>query len=246
MLLILMYHRVGQGKHSNCPSTLKQHFQYLADHYPIVLPGDPLAKRELSICLSFDDASYDFYHYAFPMLSQLHIRSLLGVPVKYIVEGTNMSAETRLSVPYYEAMKGNCFQEKAPFCTWKELNEMVQSGSVEVASHSFSHSNVTQDNCDLQAEIVHSKKVLEEKLLQNISTFIYPFGKVSPLINREVQKHYAYSMRIGGALNWGWQNPSKILYRVHADNLQDIKQPLKWRKSLKGLLKLAYNSVLKK
>ncbi|MFT4552131.1 MAG: peptidoglycan/xylan/chitin deacetylase (PgdA/CDA1 family) [Chlamydiales bacterium] len=246
MLLILMYHRVGQGKHSNSPSTLKQHLQYLADHYPIVLPGDPLPKRELSICLSFDDASYDFYHYAFPLLSQLKMRSLLGVPVKYIVESSNVSAEARLSVPYYDAMKGNVFQEKAPFCTWKELREMIGSGNVEVASHSFSHDNVTEENCDLQAELINSKEILEEKLPQNISTFIYPFGKASPKAKKEVQKHYAYSMRIGGALNWGWHNPSKILYRVPADNLQDIKQALKWNNSLKGYLKLAYNSVMNK
>ena len=64
---------------------------------------------------------------------------LLAVPTLYIIESTNISDEERLSVPYFEAMKGDVYREKVPFCTWEELKEMVNSGHVELASHGHEH-----------------------------------------------------------------------------------------------------------
>ena len=57
MLLVFMYHRVGAGKNANLEEMLKSHLMFLKQRYPIVLPGDPLAKSKLAICLTFDDAS---------------------------------------------------------------------------------------------------------------------------------------------------------------------------------------------
>lgn len=145
------------------------------------------------------------------------MRALLGVPTRYIIEETTLPAEQRLSVPYTLAMQDGFFDQKAPFCTWKELEEMVASGLVEVASHSFAHCNLTFPFVDLQKEVIQSKKILESRLPQAISSFIYPFGKVNRSLHEFVSHHYPYSFRIGSAMNGSWDQKRPIS-RLKADN----------------------------
>lgn len=225
MLLVFMYHRIGVGKHANSYSMLKEHLTYLKDRYTIILPGDPIPSKKLSICLTFDDATFDFYHYVYPLLAELNIRALLGVPVRYIMEKTLLAPEERLSVPYPMMMQDGIFDGKMPFCTWSELHEMVKSGHVEVASHSFSHPNLTFPFANLQNEVVNSKKILEERLPQAVSSFIYPFGKTNESVHSCVREHYAYAFRIGSALNRKWMN-EKPHCRVPADCLKSAQAPL--------------------
>ncbi|MCH9608624.1 MAG: hypothetical protein S4CHLAM45_12050 [Chlamydiales bacterium] len=214
-----MYHRVGKGKHANAENTLIEHFEYLKQ-FPSVLPGDPIAPNQNAICLTFDDASYDFYHTVFPLLKKYNLRALLGVPVRYILEESTLLAEERLSVPYTMAMQDGFFEKKAPFCTWKEIEEMVASGHVEVASHSFAHCNLTFSFVDLQREIVESKKLIEKRIDQPVSSFIYPFGKVNHSVHLFVMQHYLYSFRIGSAVNWSWNCKRAPLCRIKADNTE--------------------------
>lgn len=109
MLMILMYHKVGRGSHANPLGILKEHLTYIKHRYPVVLPGDPL-KRGLSVCLTFDDATADFYHEVYPLLKSLNLPALLAVPVNLI------------NTPGY--------------CTWDQLREMKE---IEMASHSLNH-----------------------------------------------------------------------------------------------------------
>ena len=238
MLLSLMYHRVGIGpqidKYANSRTMLREHFLFLKERYTIVLPGDPLPKRKLAVCLTFDDATFDFYHYIFPILKELNIRVLLGVPVHYILDATDKSVEERLSVPYTLMMQEGFYDQKVPFCTWEELDEMVSSGLVEVASHSYLHCNLTFNFVDLNREVVRSKEILEKNLAQPVSAFIYPFGKVTIPLHEYVAQHYPYAFRIGSALNFGWGEGKKPLNRVSADNLANSAAPFSFFSLIKA------------
>ncbi len=227
MLLVLLYHRINAVNYANRLDMFFAHVQFIAEHYPVILPGDPLPAGKTAVCLTFDDAYFDFYHYVFPLLCKLKIRALLGVPVKYIVERTTHDSIARLSVPYDEAMVNEVFVKKVPFCTWEEISQMVASGFVEVASHSYSHRNLTDQDVDLNEEIVGSKAILEKKLSQKISTFIYPYGKLDKNVHSFVTKHYLYAMRIGSALNKDWYNSHGLIYRVNGDCLTNPMQPFK-------------------
>lgn len=218
MLLIFLYHRIGTGKHSNSYQMLFDHFTYLKEHYSVVLPGDPLEKGKISVCLTFDDATFDFYHYVYPLLKKMQLRALLGIPVRYILEKTSLTPEERLSIPYPLMMQDGFFDQKAPFCTWQELREMVESGYVEAASHSFSHGNLTFPFINLEKEVITSKKILEDHLPQPISSFIYPFGRCNPQVHKYVSKFYPYVFRIGSAGNTQW-NGKNPLTRIPADQL---------------------------
>src|SRR5690242_10610776 len=138
MLTVLLYHQVD--------ARIRDHLTYFATHS--VLPGDPLAPP--SVCLTFDDATEDFYRVVFPLLKELKARALLAVPAGLI--------------------------DSPNYCTWDQLKEIAQSGLVEVASHSMSHPNLILSQ-NLQTEIMGSKQLLEKKLGQTVRTFVYPFGK---------------------------------------------------------------------
>ncbi len=218
MLLVLMYHRIIE------PVIFQSYIKHISENHPIVIPGDSLPVGKLSICLTFDDAYFDFYHFVFPLLQKKNIRAVVGVPVKYIIDKTSINVETRLTVPYDEAMKNDIYLKKTPFCTWQELKEIAESGFVKVASHSSSHLNMTIDNIDLEDEIAGSKNTIEQKLSQKIDTFIYPYGKVNKNVHSLASMHYKYLMRIGSALNRDWHNSNNMIYRVNGDNLMNEKR----------------------
>ncbi len=243
VILVLLYHRINHIKYSNSLVMFQSHVRLLANRYPIALPGDPVIRGKMTLCLTFDDASFDFYHYIFPLLSELGIKTILAVPVKYIVEDTNIASSVRLQVPYDEAMKEGVYQERVPFCTWSEISEMVKSGYVEVASHSYSHIDLTGGQADLNREIVESKVEIEERLGRKVTTFVYPFGRVDGKVLQAVRRHYTFSMRVGYALNRDWQNAQGMIYRVSADNLPDPGYPLRKNNLLKYYFKYLSNTV---
>ena len=221
MLVALLYHRAAQGKYANSPDMMQAHLEHLAKSYPVVLPGDTLLPFKVQVCLTFDDAFFDFYHIVYPLLRKLNLRAILAVPIQYILERTDIPAEVRLNTTY---KKAPLELEKAPYCTWEEISEMSQSGYVEIASHSHSHVNLTAPDVDLEKEVLGSKKILENRLNKPISTFVYPYGAFSPKLQGYVSQHYPYAMRIGSASNQGWD---PLIYRIQGDHLKSPDMPFK-------------------
>lgn len=220
MLLTFLYHQIKD------PSLFfVKHLEYLKDHYSIVLPQDPISKK-ITLCLTFDDATFDFYHHVFPILKKLKIKALLAVPVSFIVKETNLSPSIRLSVSSEDLFKDDIYKKKVPFCTWKELKEMVDSSLIEIASHSLTHPNLVNNPVDLTLEIIESKRILENNLNVPVKTFVYPYGKFNHSIRAFVQKHYSFQMRIGSSLNFSWNNFNGMTYRICCDHLQHEKEPM--------------------
>jgi hypothetical protein len=162
----------------------------LSSGYRFLLPGDDPTKK--GNILIIEDALFSVYHHLYPLCKEHNIRILLGLAPRYIVEMTNVSIQTRLGVPYALSMQDEFFKTQTPFCTWQELYEMVRSGVVEVASHSFSKMNLTFPFVNLEREIIGSKKVIEERLPQVVTSFIYPFRQTTKRVHKVVSEHYQY------------------------------------------------------
>lgn len=222
-VITLMFHRVNDASLHFSPQQFANYLDYLVKHFPIVIPGQTLTHDPVGICLTFDDAYYDFYHDVYPLLKHYQIKALLAVPVKYITESSHVEPSIRLSVPYPQGMEPR-YQHTNPFCTWQELREMNNSGQVIITSHGFSHQNLAHQP-DLQQEIVTSKAILEQKLNTPIHHFIYPYGKMTRRVHQKVLQSYQYGLRIGGALNLNW-NTTKLIYRVNADPLWTQQRPI--------------------
>lgn len=215
-LLALMYHRARPGPHGNTPEMLDAHFAHIADRYACVFPGEPLDPDRLNVCLTFDDASYDFYAVVFPLLAKHRLRALLAVPPVVVSERVDLPSNIRLLV---ETDLG----DGTGFCTWTELREMTGSGLVAIASHGFTHCALDEPEVDLHTEIVASKLLLTARLGCPVDSFVFPYGRFSPWALHMVRQHYTYAFRIGGADNDGWSHP--LLYRVDADRLPTPTAP---------------------
>ena len=214
-----MYHHVGADKLSNSLPILEKHFQYIKDNFNVVLPGEPIVEDAVNVCLVFDDASYSFYSYAFPLIKRIGIRVVLAVSPKFIVDSADRVApHVRLNVAVDEMMIGDTFSKSIPFCSWEELLEISNSGNVKIASHSYSHNNLLQSH-DVEAELADSKKSLEEKLKVEVDVFVYPYGRFNASIVRHVRKQFRYSFAVGAGDNRSWDGVDGVLFRIYADDL---------------------------
>ncbi len=196
----------------------------------MVLPGETLQPGRLSVCLSFDDAYVDFYAHVFPLLEKFSLRALLAVPTAFIIPETSLPMGERLSVTQSEAMQGEFFKTRVPFCTWEELHRMVSTGRVQMASHSHRHPDLRRDDVDVEFEVSRSKSLLEENLGCRVSTFVYPFGSVNARAHSAVTRHYSFAMRVGSALNSGWCPRQQPLCRVGADDTPEIARLMRWNR----------------
>ncbi|CCB89113.1 polysaccharide deacetylase family protein [Simkania negevensis] len=244
MLLSLLYHRVGNGKYANPLSFFKEHFSWIQESYNTLHPGDPLGKEDV-LCLTFDDATFDFYHYIFPLLKTFELKAVLSVPTAYIPDQTTLSTEMRLEK--IETLQSDHPPLPSPaYCTWSELEEMHNSGLVHIASHSVNHVPLTDERVDPEHELCSSKTLLEKMLNTQITTFVYPYGKFNTAVHFLAKKHYSYIMRIGNAINFNWQNRNQLIYRINADAAAHPKAPFHPSKRIKYLLRYLFNTLRKK
>lgn len=236
MILAQMYHQVesNRAKYSNTKEMLREHFLYIKQHFKTIFPHQKPSKK-LSIIITFDDGYYSFYKYVFPLLLELELKAIVAVCPKYIVQDTTQSEQTRLSIPYDKSFQ--CY-ELAPFCTAKELVEMDRSGVVEIASHSYSHIDLTRYRDSLEYELKESKFYLENLLQKRVRSFVFPFGKYDAASLREARKYYDYIFRIGGAINFRLKE-KELIYRVNCDNLKTPNEPYKSQNLIKYALKRA-------
>lgn len=242
MIQVVMYHHINSDDLplSNSDSMMESHLRLISECYVSVFPGEE--SQRSSICLTFDDAYYDFYFYVFPLLKKYRLKALLAVPAAYILENTDLSPSQRLSLKHHEIYKN--YETFAPFCTYVELREMVQSGLVELASHSMNHVNLTDEGIDLNEEIFGSKVLLEEKLGYRVDSFVLPYGKYNAAAVALAREHYSYIFRIGNALNPSWEGIGGLVYRIKGDGLKtpnELFSPLKrlgfWFKTVVKMMK---------
>lgn len=219
-LLALMYHQARPGPLGNAPEMLGAHFARIAEAYRCVLPGEPLDPGRLNVCLTFDDAYFDFYAVVFPLLVRHGLRALLAVPSAVVPEEAPATREARLAAA--DALDGGSYDPNG-FCTWDELREMGRSGRVAFGAHGHTHRRLDRPGVDLETEVVLSGAQLASRLGQPVESFVFPFGRFSRAALRKVRQHYRYAFRIGGGDNAGWGGG--LLYRVRADGLASPDAP---------------------
>ncbi|PLY11571.1 MAG: polysaccharide deacetylase [Arcobacter sp.] len=223
-----MYHHVNSDRCSNNIEVFEKHMQYIASHFQTTFP----TKKELKgkyACLVFDDAYADFYYLTFPILKKYNIKALLAVPTKYILDVCSQTPEVRMSFEHNDEFKN---YEKGTFCTFKEMKEMIESGLVQIASHSHTHTNLLEEDVNIKEELILSQQILEEKLSIKVESFVFPFGKYNDAIATETLNYYTYAFRIGNAIHKDFSGIKGINYRVDADGLSTADEIFTFKKQL--------------
>jgi peptidoglycan/xylan/chitin deacetylase (PgdA/CDA1 family) len=217
MLAIYLFHylREDGAPWSTLPSTMELHFQWLSRQGQTIHTGETIQTNRKSIILSFDDASYCFYHYVYPLLKRYALKAVLAVPSDFIPENVPSNHAFRLQ-PRVDLLLQKDVAPHPAFCSWQELHEMQSSGLVEIASHSRTHANLNTSS-NLKEECEGSAQMIERKLGVRPRAFVLPFGKGSPDVIRTALSTYQHVLRIGNA--WNRSSQSSLLYRVPCDDL---------------------------
>ncbi|RXK12342.1 polysaccharide deacetylase [Halarcobacter mediterraneus] len=233
-----MYHHVNSDRCSNDLEIFEKHIKYISENFKTTFPTDEKLKGNYA-CLIFDDAYVDFYYLIFPILKKYKVKALLAVPTKYILNSCENDTSLRMSFEHNDEFKN---YEKGTFCTFEEMKEMIASNLVQIVSHSHTHTNLLEENIDLDQELNLSKKILEDKLNIKVETFVYPFGKFNKEIAQQTHKVYKYSFRIGNAIHKDFSGIKGINYRVNADGLKTADEIFKFPKILKYKFKALIKS----
>lgn len=191
-LPIVMYHHILKeqaclGDYTISPEEFRGDLQFLKEngYTPISMEdllrytqeGTPLPEKPVMI--TFDDGYESFYAYAYPILQEFHYPAVLAVIGRYADQYTD----------------GPDHHIRYSHCDWTELQEMVDSGLVEVENHSYNmHQNQggrhgakklpgesTEQYCQaLREDIGKLQAEIGERLGYTPTTFVYPFGFISP------------------------------------------------------------------
>jgi peptidoglycan/xylan/chitin deacetylase (PgdA/CDA1 family) len=220
MLLSLMYHRIDTGKHSNSQRVMEEHLHYLKETCHAVHTGDDLHPEKINVCLVFDDATVDFFHFVYPLVQKLDLRVMMAVTVSVIPEneaGTPLTK--RLEASSEEFLFGSAFKKINPYCNWDELRTMARSGLVKIASHSYHHQNL-RAVANPADELLRSKTTLESRLQTTIDTIVYPYGDFNRTISSSAAAMYRYQIAVGAGDNKTWRGIDGILFRINADGMK--------------------------
>ena len=188
---IVMYHQVSEdpkalGKYVVSVQELEADLIWLRDRGYTTLTvsdlihysthGEPFPEK--SIVLTFDDGQESFYAYVYPLLQKYDMCALVNIVGEFV---------DRYSALDDHDLRYSCM-------TWSEIEEMAESGFVEIGNHTYSMHGTGNPRygCTrlsgesaadyasaLRADVSQLQTLLAQVTGQGACTFAYPFGMVS-------------------------------------------------------------------
>jgi peptidoglycan/xylan/chitin deacetylase (PgdA/CDA1 family) len=214
MLIILTWHQIIDKPHAVSIKNFEKQLKFLKQNFPIVKKPNEI-KDDLSILLTFDDATVDFYTTVYPLLVDYSIPATLAVPTGWIQDSSQFSVDERLA----HLKSRDPFHSKECFCTKEELQTLFRSPLIELAAHGHEHLNL-EDHPDV-SEIEQPIQFFEKTFQKKPNTFIFPYGKYSKKLLPLLKANYSYLFRIGSSTN-SIKNPT-FYYRIVVDHISNIE-----------------------
>ena len=147
-----------------------------------------------TVVLSVDDGYHSVYENIYPLLKRYHMTMTLALITGCITEGK----------PSYRPADR--------FLNEREIREMMDSCSIEIASHTLTHAWLTRiDSASAWREISDSKRRLESLFGTEVITFAYPYGDMNGRIRNMVRRAgYKLGREVGGGTPNLWVEPYRI------------------------------------
>ena len=153
-----------------------------------IMKGEKMPPKK-PVMITFDDGWLDNWLFAFPVLKKYGLKAVIFVITSWIPEkGRRRKADegNALSLPPHEECKKMIEEGLASdvVISWEEIIEMVNSGFIDVQSHTHTHrryDRLYNDHIErtdiLKQELKTSKKIIEEKLSRQCNTICWPYGR---------------------------------------------------------------------
>lgn len=177
-VVVLMYHRVNDFRNDELSvrtGEFRRQVRWLhdmgfrnmriGDLESLVERNEPLPENR-TVIFSFDDGYEDNFTTAFPILKEFGYTGMFYLTSDFI--GTERMFE--LDIEESGRVEHNRIMN------WEQASQLVHDG-MEIGSHTMNHVILTKTPGDkARSEIEESKKVLENKLGIEITSFCYPGG----------------------------------------------------------------------
>jgi len=197
--VVLVYHSIdGMDGYAGTPPLTLEHFtrqlELLDERYPFSsleeLVQSPVSTRK-RVALTFDDGYRSFIDKALPVLNERAIPATVFVCSDLL--GTRQ------------------------VITRAELRELARLPGIEIGNHTRTHVDLLAEPSRdiLEREIVGGKKDLEDMIGIKVTSFSYPYGRVSPLSKELVRLSHARAVTVIPGVIWPSTDPF-ALNRVEA------------------------------
>ena len=203
-IVVLAYHRVGAltPMAVDLPDSLfADQMHLLADSRRVVRLGealqllaDPESPEHDPVVVTFDDGTADFLDHALPVLVDLAIPATLYVATAFIDEGRPFPHEGR------------------PL-SWAGLREVVDTGLVDIGSHTHSHLLLDRVDADTaRDEFARSVGLVHDRLGVHAVDFAYPKAVApSPEVDRLARATFRSAALAGTRYNrYGATDPHAL------------------------------------
>ena len=199
-LYVLIYHRVGAGMQAEMDlpaATFARQLDVLRERHEVVrlreglerLQAGPL-ERDL-VAVTFDDGYADVHERAWPLLRAREIPSTLFLATDFL------DGATDAPIPPGVERAG---AQPARALAWGDVRAMVDSGLVDVGSHTVTHPDFDRiDAVRAEDELVRSRATIRERLGIDTDLFAYPRAVVGH--EELVGRHYRWALGGEGPKN---------------------------------------------
>ena len=213
---ILMYHSLDDSGSviSLRPEVFRQQMRSLFERgIPAVTPhrlldGQGMEPGHPAVSLTFDDGFANFYTHAFPALSEFNLKATV-----FLVPGACGGVSEWGGQPA-------AFRDREILC-WSKVEELHRAG-IQFGAHTMTHPPLSAiDPGRARAEILESKKRIEDRIGAPVSAFAYPYGSQSRAAREVVAEHF----EIGCTTRMGYLTPRsrrESLERIDIYYLRDL------------------------
>jgi peptidoglycan/xylan/chitin deacetylase (PgdA/CDA1 family) len=235
-ILVLRYHSISEFRRHEVnvkPEIFERQMEYLAKNFKAISLTEFIDflnnGKEIPpkvVFITFDDGYKDNFINAYPALKKLNLPATIFLSVGYI--GTAKILPHDRNDEYMHNRLLN----------WQEAKQM-SSNRISFGSHSLNHANLGKIFPDeLREEIEESKKMIENKLEQEVLAISYPFGLISDFNTRVIEGTKQAGYTCGFTAMYGVNTEKTDLFRLRRIGIEASDNMFTFRAKLNGALDL--------
>ncbi|EMK11375.1 MULTISPECIES: polysaccharide deacetylase family protein [Leptospira] len=201
---VLCYHHLApeggpMGGYNLHPNLLEEQFKFLKatgyktvrlDQFYAYINGKKTSDfPDKPILLTFDDGSKTHLEVLVPLLKKYGFTASIFIYPSIISSG------------------------KKYYMTWEELKRALDSGVLDLGSHTLYHPKLPMmSRALIRKQLAESKQILESKTGRKVVDLAYPFGLFDP---RVIEEAKAIGYRMAFTVNPGKNLPGTPIYNIH-------------------------------